>query len=96
MGKPAGMDVIEQHLNGAGSTPEAQQLRVAAVQALSQRVIQRDQQRRAARLDAVRIAADTIRENHRNKMQADSSDVSAIDIVEFAEVLVSYINGGDE
>ena len=47
---------------------------------------------RRAKLEAVRLAKETLIENARSK-PVDSRDVSAADIQAFAQTLVSYING---
>lgn len=44
------------------------------------------------KLEAVRLAKETLIENARSK-PVDSRDVSAADIQAFAQTLVSYING---
>jgi hypothetical protein len=45
-----------------------------------------------AKLEAVRLAKETLIENARSK-PVDARDVSAADIQAFAQTLVSYING---
>ena len=45
-----------------------------------------------AKLEAVRLAKETLIENARSK-PVDARDVSADDIQAFAQTLVSYING---
>ena len=45
-----------------------------------------------ARLEAVRLAKETLIENARSK-PVDARDVSAADIQAFAQTLVAYING---
>ena len=47
---------------------------------------------RRAKLEAVRLAKETLIENARSK-PVDSRDVTAADIQAFAQTLVSYING---
>ena len=47
---------------------------------------------RRAKLEAIRLAKETLIENARSK-PVDSRDVSAADIQAFAQTLVSYING---
>lgn len=47
---------------------------------------------RRAKLEAVRLAKETLIENARSK-PVDARDVSAADIQAFAQTLVSYING---
>lgn len=47
---------------------------------------------RRTKLEAVRLAKETLIENARSK-PVDSRDVSAADIQAFAQTLVSYING---
>lgn len=94
MGKPAGLEVIERQMRGGGDSPEDQQIRMVATQAMGQYVIQTGQQRAAARLDAVRIAADMLRTNNDNRMSGDSSPITARQIIEYADELVQYINEG--
>lgn len=48
-------------------------------------------QAKQAKLDAVRMAKETLIENARSKA-VDARDVSASDITSFAEVLNTYIN----
>ena len=45
-----------------------------------------------AKLEAIRLAKETLIENARSK-PVDARDVSAADIQAFAQTLVSYING---
>ena len=47
---------------------------------------------RRAKLEAIRLAKETLIENARSK-PVDSRDVTAADIQAFAQTLVSYING---
>ena len=47
---------------------------------------------RRAKLEAIRLAKETLIENARSK-PVDSRDVSAADIQAFAHTLVTYING---
>jgi len=47
---------------------------------------------RRAKLEAIRLAKETLIENARSK-PVDARDVSAADIRTFAQSLVSYING---
>ena len=47
---------------------------------------------RRSKLEAVRLAKETLIENARSK-PVDARDVSAADIQAFAQTLVSYING---
>jgi hypothetical protein len=47
---------------------------------------------RRAKLEAIRLAKETLIENARSK-PVDSRDVSAADIQAFAQTLVAYING---
>ena len=47
---------------------------------------------RRAKLEAVRLAKETLLENARSK-PVESRDVSAADIQAFAQILESYING---
>ena len=47
---------------------------------------------RRAKLEAIRLAKETLIENARSK-PVDARDVSAADIQAFAQTLVSYING---
>lgn len=73
-------------------TPEQQaqidvQLAIINAQNEGQLAIQLKQ----AKLEAVRLAKETLIENARSK-PVDSRDVSAEDITQFANVLVSYIN----
>lgn len=49
-------------------------------------------QNKQARLEAVRLAKETLLENARSK-PADSRDVSAADITAFASALTAYVNG---
>lgn len=51
-----------------------------------------DYQAKQIRLEAIRLAKETLIENARSK-PVDSRDVSAADIQAFAQTLVSYING---
>lgn len=46
---------------------------------------------RRAKLEAIRLAKETLIENARSK-PVDSRDVTAADVQAFAQVLVSYIN----
>jgi hypothetical protein len=48
-------------------------------------------QSKQAKLEAVRLAQQTLLENARSKA-VDSRDVSASDITNFAETIVTYIN----
>lgn len=48
-------------------------------------------QARQAKLEAVRLAQQTLLENARSKA-VDSRDVSATDITTFADAIVTYIN----
>lgn len=47
-------------------------------------------QSKQAKIDAVRLAKETLIENSRSK-PVDSRDISAQDIISFAETLVNYI-----
>lgn len=47
---------------------------------------------RRTKLEAIRLAKETLIENARSK-PVDTRDVSAADIQAFAQTLVSYING---
>lgn len=94
MDKPAGLEVIERHMRGGGDSPEDQQIRMVATQAMGQYVIQTAQQRATARLDAVRIAADMLRTNNDNRMSGDAEAITARQIIEYADELVQYINEG--
>lgn len=47
-------------------------------------------QLKQAKIDAVRLAKETLIENSRSK-PVDSRDISAQDIINFAETLVTYI-----
>ena len=49
-------------------------------------------ERSRARLEAVRLAKETLIENARSK-PVDSRDVSAADITAFAAALTTYVNG---
>lgn len=94
MDRPAGLEVIERQMRGGGDSPEDQQIRMVATQAMGQYVIQKEQQRATARLDAVRIAADMLRTNNDNRMSGDAEAITARQIIEYADELVQYINEG--
>lgn len=47
-------------------------------------------QSKQAKIDAVRLARETLTENSRSK-PVDARDISAQDIIDFAETLVTYI-----
>lgn len=49
-------------------------------------------EQRRSRLEAVRLAKETLIENARSK-PVDSRDVSAADITAFASALTTYVNG---
>ena len=53
---------------------------------------QMELQAKQAKLDAVRLAQQTLIENRRNQ-PVDAREVSAADITAYANVLVSYVNG---
>ena len=72
-------------------TPEQQenldlQTQIINVQQQNQLVLQAKQ----AKIEAVRLAKETLIENSRSK-PVDSRDISAQDIISFAETLVNYI-----
>lgn len=72
-------------------TPEQQenldlQTQIINVQQQNQLVLQAKQ----AKIEAVRLAKETLIENSRSK-PVDSRDISAQDIINFAETLVNYI-----
>lgn len=73
-------------------TPE-QQAQVEASDAMenNRHANQMALQAKQAKLDAVRMAKETLLENARSKA-VDSRDVSASDIIAFADVLNTYIN----
>ena len=48
-------------------------------------------EQRRARLEAIRLAKETLIENARSK-PVDSRDVSATDVTNFANTLVQYVN----
>ena len=58
----------------------------------NRRVYEQAMEARRTKLEAVRLAKETLIENARSK-PVDSRDVSAADIQAFAQTLVSYING---
>ena len=52
---------------------------------------QQDAQRAAARMEAVKLAKETLIENARNK-PIDDRDLTADEITAFANVLITYVN----
>ena len=56
------------------------------------RAHEQNMEARRAKLEAIRLAKETLIENARSK-PVDARDVSAADIQAFAQTLVSYING---
>lgn len=75
----------------AAAQAQAQsQAQIASIEASAQS--NADYQAKQIRLEAIRLAKETLIENARSK-PVDSRDVSAADVQAFAQSLVSYING---
>ena len=79
-----------RHANALALATAQSQAQLASITANTQ--ANADYQAKQIKLEAVRLAKETLLENARSK-PVDARDVSAADVQAFAQTLVSYING---